>query len=77
MVGDADPIHDDCWKFLDKMVGYGHDIRLTVFKHMMHGMWSFDMPRGMPECFDVVKDAAAKMNEMIEIREREVEKIQQ
>lgn len=43
VVGTHDPLHDDCWRFTERCVEAGVDIRLKVYERMIHGFLSFDI----------------------------------
>jgi len=64
MVGDTDPLHDDCWRFLHRLIKIGKHPELSVFKDLMHGCLNFDMIMGMPECNYAVKYCCDKIKEL-------------
>ena len=43
MVGDHDPLHDDCWRFSERCMEAGVNIRMKVYERMMHGFLNFDL----------------------------------
>jgi len=66
MVGDSDPLHDECWRFTDKLRKIGHDVFLTVYRDMCHGFLGFDVPMGMPESKVCIQDSAHMIGELLE-----------
>jgi len=66
MVGDADPLHDECWRFTDKLRKIGHDVFLTVYRDMCHGFLGYDVPMGMAESKVCIQDAANMIAELLE-----------
>jgi hormone-sensitive lipase len=67
-VGDEDPLHDDCWRFLDKLIKVGKDAKLTIFKGFMHGMLNYDMPLlGMAESQECIKSCAHGIQELLNL----------
>jgi len=72
-VGDEDPLHDDCWRFLNKLKKNGKNAKLTIFKSFVHGVLNFDMPLlGMEESQDYIKNCAAGIQELINIKPAEL-----
>jgi hormone-sensitive lipase len=49
-VGTQDPFHDDCWRYLEKLVNAGVDARMKVYEGVLHGPLNFDIKGGVPEC---------------------------
>lgn len=67
-VGDEDPFHDECWRFLDKLKKVGKDAKLTIFKGFGHGMLNFDMPvLGMVESQECIKYCANGIQELLNL----------
>jgi len=67
-VGDEDPFHDECWRFLDKLKKVGKDAKLTIFKGFGHGMLNFDMPvLGMLESQECIKYCANGIQELLNL----------
>jgi len=71
-VGDEDPLHDDCWRFLNKLTKNGKNAKITIFKSFVHGVLNFNMPiLGMQESQDYIKNCAVGLQELINIRPAE------
>jgi hormone-sensitive lipase len=49
LVGSMDPLRDDSFQFLKKMVDLKKDIKLTELKYFTHGFLNFDCPMMMTE----------------------------
>jgi hormone-sensitive lipase len=43
MVGTHDPLHDDCWRFTERLNDAGVNVHLKVYERMMHGFLNFDL----------------------------------
>lgn len=65
MVGDNDPLHDDCWRFTDRLRKLGKDVALSVYKDMCHGFLGYDIPMGMSESKVCISDAADLIAELL------------
>jgi len=64
-VGTNDPVHDECWRMLHRLVSLDKDVKLHVWKDMIHGILNFDMFLGMPVALDCVKDGCELLKELI------------
>jgi hormone-sensitive lipase len=42
VTGTKDPLHDDNWRFLQRMQGLNKDIKMLVYENMPHGFLQFD-----------------------------------
>jgi len=72
-VGDEDPFHDECWRFLDKLIKAGKDAKLTIFKGFMHGILNYDMPvLGMRESQECIKSCANGIQELLSLKPTEI-----
>jgi len=65
MVGENDPLHDECWRFVDKLRKLNKDIFLTVYKDMCHGFLGYDVPMGMPECKICIEDSVGMISDLL------------
>jgi len=65
MVGDTDPLHDECWRFTDKLRKLNKDVHLTVYKDMCHGFLGYDVPMGMPESKICIEDSVTMISELL------------
>lgn len=43
-VGTFDPLHDDCFRLLERMVGLNKDVKMTVYNNLPHGFLNLDVP---------------------------------
>ncbi len=46
MVGEKDPLYDDTWRFLERLVNLKKDVHLRVYKYLPHAFMSYDVTRG-------------------------------
>lgn len=42
VVGTEDPLHDDCYRLLNRLIGLSINSKMTVYKHVPHGFMNFD-----------------------------------
>jgi len=61
-VGTKDPLHDDCWRFTQRLMNLGRDVRLVAYKEMPHGFLNYDMVDGVETC---VKETADALKELL------------
>ena len=57
MVGENDPLLDDSWRLLEKLVLLKHDIKMHVFKFLPHAFLSYDTNSG----YKIIIEAAVEM----------------
>ena len=48
-VGDKDPLHDECWRLMDRLRKLEKNVKLTVYKGLHHGYLNMATPVGMKE----------------------------
>jgi len=63
-VGERDPLHDDCWRLVDKLRRLQVDVFMTVYKAMHHGYLNMASAKAMPEAHECVKDGAQILLEL-------------
>ncbi|CAD8043445.1 unnamed protein product [Paramecium primaurelia] len=56
-VGTYDPLHDESFRFLQRLIQLKRDARLIEYQSMPHGFLSFDVINGMNEAKQTVLDA--------------------
>jgi hormone-sensitive lipase len=49
IVGSADPLHDDCFRFAERLMNNGVDVQLKVYSHFTHGFLNFDLLGGVKQ----------------------------
>jgi len=49
LVGSADPLHDDCWRFLERLVNCGVDAKMKVYEAAMHACLNLCFKGGIKE----------------------------
>ena len=49
LVGSSDPLRDDCFLFLNKLIQLNVDVQLIEMKFFPHGFLNYDYPFMMPE----------------------------
>mmetsp|Transcript_31274 Transcript_31274/g.28435 ORF Transcript_31274/g.28435 Transcript_31274/m.28435 type:complete len:153 (+) Transcript_31274:1222-1680(+) len=64
VVGTRDPLHDECWRFADRMRELGKDMSMIVYKELPHAFLSFDVPMGMPEAKECINDSVKIFKEL-------------
>ncbi|CAK56639.1 unnamed protein product (macronuclear) [Paramecium tetraurelia] len=57
VLGTNDPLHDESFRFADRLLKLGKDVKITEYKWMPHGFLSFDVVQGMKEAEQTVLDA--------------------
>ena len=68
MVGDCDPLQDDCWRLVSKLFSLGKDVHMTEFEGLPHGFLGFDLRvNGVKETRDTVLQGAAYLRELLHI----------
>mmetsp|Transcript_14332 Transcript_14332/g.12162 ORF Transcript_14332/g.12162 Transcript_14332/m.12162 type:complete len:188 (+) Transcript_14332:902-1465(+) len=73
VVGDEDPLHDDCWRFMERLKDAGVDAKMRVYKETPHGLMNvaFNLI-GSGVAKKMVKDGSYVMNGLWKvIREKE------
>lgn len=66
MVGEKDPLHDDCWRLVDRLKKLNKDIKMTVYKDLSHGFLGYDMPGGIRMAKVCIQEAADMIKELLE-----------
>lgn len=65
-VGNADPLHDEAMRFLERMVNLKKRIHLTVYDGFPHGFLQFDLPvRQMKFLRRVVEEIGDQIGELV------------
>ncbi|CAK79677.1 unnamed protein product (macronuclear) [Paramecium tetraurelia] len=64
-VGTYDPLHDESFRLLQKLVQLKKDVKLIEYQSMPHGFLSFDIINGMKEAKQTVIDAQNYLLEML------------
>ncbi|OMJ86205.1 hypothetical protein SteCoe_12345 [Stentor coeruleus] len=67
MVGNEDPLHDECFRFAEKLMMCGKDVRIAEYAGAAHGGLSYSFKGGIKETKDMVMKAAVWMKEMLGI----------
>lgn len=66
MIGEKDPLGDDCWRFLEKLVRLKKDVKMYVYRHLPHAFLSYDHIAG----FDmIIGDSIAMIKELFALAE--------
>lgn len=61
MTGEKDPLHDECWRLLKRLVDLKHNVKLCDYRDLCHGYLNFDTLVGMKEARTCVNDAITHM----------------
>jgi hormone-sensitive lipase len=64
-IGTNDPVHDECWRFMERFVNLKKDIKIHIWEDLIHGILNFDMVLGMPVALDTVKDSEILLADLI------------
>lgn len=64
MVGEKDPLFDDSFELLERMVMSKIDVRCKVYEGMSHGLLNLDM--FVPQCQIAIQDSIAQLKELLE-----------
>mmetsp|Transcript_12581 Transcript_12581/g.10793 ORF Transcript_12581/g.10793 Transcript_12581/m.10793 type:complete len:149 (+) Transcript_12581:1487-1933(+) len=67
IVGDMDPLHDDCWRFADKLRKLNKNVNLIVYKGIPHGFLGYDVPLGMSEVKGAIDESGQIIKELFEM----------
>lgn len=67
MVGSEDPLHDECFRFTEKLLNNKVDVELAVFAGASHGGLSYSFKGGIKECRDMVGLAGKWMKGIFEV----------
>lgn len=64
MIGEKDPLYDDTWRFLERLVNLKNDVQLIVFKFLPHAFLSYDTTVGykviIQKTIEVLEELFAK-----------------
>lgn len=71
MVGERDPFHDDCLRFVDKLKRLERDVSMIIYKDMTHGFLGYAFPGGMNIAKKCVKDSIEMLKELLTRKEEE------
>ncbi len=63
MVGENDPLLDDSWRLLEKLVLLKQDIKMNVYKFLPHAFLSYDTNSGYKI---IIKDSVELMRELFD-----------
>jgi hormone-sensitive lipase len=66
VIGTRDPLHDESWRFLNKLKKLKKDAKLIVYQHMPHGFLSYDVPNGMAESKLCIAETAAIIKDLMD-----------
>lgn len=64
-VGTKDPLEDDCWRMLEKLLDAGVDAKMKIYDGVLHGPLSYDMKGGVPECSVLTQQCVQWINELL------------
>jgi hormone-sensitive lipase len=67
MVGTEDPFHDECWRFTEKLLNIGKDVKLSIFSGASHGGLNFCFKGGIKESLEMVKKASDWMKVLLNL----------
>lgn len=67
IVGTEDPLHDECFRFAEKLLESGNDVKLALFSGAFHGGLNYCFKGGVKETKDMVNKASVWMKEFLEI----------
>ena len=65
VIGSKDPLHDDCWRLVERLTTLGRDAKLTIFEGLVHGGMNFAMRNGMKDGIRMVDQAGDYLLEML------------
>jgi hormone-sensitive lipase len=68
MVGGDDPLHDDCFRFTNRLIKSGVDAKLAVFSGACHGSLNFCVKGGVKESMEVVNKGTIWIKEILDIK---------
>jgi len=68
LVGQNDPFHDDCYRFTEKLIDAGRDVKLKEYEGTPHGAFSFCFVGGVKESYDVLHQSIEWLRELFLIR---------
>lgn len=64
IIGEKDPLHDDSWRFLERMVLLKKDIKKIVYHHLPHAFMSYEHTVGykiiIEDCVEFIRELLAK-----------------
>lgn len=71
VVGEEDPLQDECWKFVEKAVSVGVDIKMKVYKEICHGLinLAFNL-MGSPSGNKIVKEGSGIIKELFTLADQ-------
>ncbi|OMJ78935.1 hypothetical protein SteCoe_21156 [Stentor coeruleus] len=67
MIGTEDPLYDECFRFAEKLLNCGGDIKISQYAGAAHGGLNYSFKGGIRETRDMVAKASEWMKEMLEI----------
>ncbi|EGR28225.1 hypothetical protein IMG5_181540 [Ichthyophthirius multifiliis] len=63
--GLCDPLNNDAFRFVEKLIQNGVDVKAIAYNDMPHGYLNYDVPGGMKYAAICVEDAAIFMKEIL------------
>lgn len=67
MVGAEDPLHDECFRFAEKLMNCNVDTRILEYSGASHGGLNYSFKGGIKETLDMVNQATTWMREFLEL----------
>lgn len=66
MIGNIDPLRDDCYRFNERLLGAGGDLQMTLFEGLPHAFLGFDLKfNGVPEAHVAIEQGSRYLQELL------------
>ena len=68
MVGNSDPLEDDCWRFGERLIGAGGDFKMVLYEGLPHGFLGFDLKfSGVRETRVTIEQGSKYLKELLHL----------
>ena len=67
IVGTEDPLHDECFRFAEKLLNSKNDVKLALFHGAFHGGLNFSFTGGVKETKEMVDKATLWFKEFLDL----------
>jgi hormone-sensitive lipase len=69
IIGNTDPLLDDCYRFIERLIGAGGDLQMTLFEGLPHAFLGFDLKfNGVPEAHAAIEEGGRYLQELLRLR---------
>ena len=66
VIGTEDPLHDDCWRLVERLQRLNRDVHMTVYSGLVHGGMNFYLRNNIKDGIRMVHQAASYLSTLLE-----------